>query len=44
MAQWVEDLASLLGRGSLLGLRFDPWPRELLYASGMAKKIKYKIK
>lgn len=45
MAQWVKDLMlSLLWFWLLLWLGFDPWPRELLHAPGVAKKQKQKQK
>ena len=37
MAQWVKDPVLLL-----LWHRFDPWPGELPYAAGAAKKKKKK--
>ena len=41
VAQWVKDLAlSLQHLESLLWRQFNPWPGELLHATGMAKKAK----
>ena len=45
MVQWVKDLVLSLQRpGSLLGHRFNPWPRELPHATGVATKKKKKKK
>ena len=39
MAQWVKDLALLqLWHKSQLQLEFDPWPRELPYATDVGEK------
>ena len=44
VAQWVKDPALLhLWYRSQLRLEFDPWPQEILYAEGVAKKAKKKF-
>ena len=44
VAQCIEDPAlSLQWLRSLLWCRFDPWPRELLFAVNMAKRINREI-
>ena len=43
MAQHVKDLMSLLWLWLQLWHEFNPWPREILHAVGVAKKSDSKV-